>query len=659
MEETFLKIDINLSQNLTKGDYFELQLKDNNSKDFIVSGTFTQQRLGRNQIELGNNISDTNRNIFNALKADYGNEFDVVLASNHVTMTSRFSRWQYIQTITQPANIGIVFNPQIIEVTPFVISSVEFLPASSDRCSLVKVRVTTTLNMTSYCINQNCTQINSDVVEFDYSRGATIQFNAVRNSNNIQRLITTPHPIVNVINFINVSVIDSDNGATAIVYVPFTDSVQVQYSLDNINWQPGNTFSGLLQGNYIAYVKDEFGCNQTKSFTVLHQNFSSPVVFISKENSFRFIEPFESYNTDENRSFCKSAAKLNYGYIQEFLNTDMITTQFRSNFQQISVNALNITDNTSNVIPLNKITNNIGLKTKYNQVKKYRISANQFGLYFVNGQILDYDTNALVDTYNLNGSLPLWAMIGNVIQIAGVSYYINSIGYDESVNAEVLIFNGAPPLFTQDVTVSSIYNIQDYEVYEFTVDMGMFLGKEMIIEILNQDPNFGDYIWKSERINVVASLTNYLELRYYNSSNTNVIYSSGIQHLLRIPYNTIKAVDSDSNESYKTDTNTHLLNSDVYEITDFEFIPLPLELYRKLKIALSMDNVFIDGTGYTKNAEFQKENLGSTNLYKLTAAMVKNGFVFNSNMNVSQIITDENVNVPGLVQIGSNGYVAL
>lgn len=86
-------------------------------------------------------------------------------------------------------------------------------------------------------------------------------------------------------------------------------------------------------------------------------------------------------------------------------------------------------------------------------------------------------------------------------------------------------------------------------------------------------------------------------------------------------------------------------------------MPLPLELYRKLKIALSMDSVFIDGTGYTKNSEFNKENLGSSNLYRLTASMIKNGFVFNSNRDNSEIITDGVINVPGLIVSQITGYI--
>lgn len=660
MEDNILEIGISLSENVSLENSFAMYLKDSIGANYNIIGTFTPQRNGRYQIELGQTKEQTLHNINNAFKLDYGEDFNITLDDSLVVMKTKLPGWQYISQIKNPADLTIGLNPQIVPISDFKINSVTFLTSALAPCDFVKIRVVTSQASISYCINSSCVPHNSSIIEFNYPRGSSFKFDAANGLGKfVSKTIQTPPPIDTVSDRIRVVVLQSTTGATATVIYPYTDLLVYQFSLDNINWQTSNTFSGLLEGNYTLYVKDNLGCSKIIPFTILEQNFGKPIVFFSKENSIRFIEPSGEYETDENRSFCKSAAKLNYGYIQEFLNTDIITTQFRSNYNEVSVSVFNITDQSSVVLPVNKLTNNIGLKSKYNQAKKYQISSTQFGIYFESGQILDYDTNDIVDTYNLNGSLPIWAVLGNIIQIDGTSYRIDSIGFDENVNAEVLIFNGSSSNITQNVTVSCIYNIHEYEVYEFVVDMSLYLDKEIRTEISNQDPNFGTQTWKSERISVVEFLPKYLEIRYSNSTNTNVIYSSGIQHILRVPYNTIKAVDTDSNESYKTDTNTHLLNSDVYEVTDFEFIPLPLELYRKLKIALSMDMVFIDGLGYTKNAEFQKENLGSTNLYKLTASMIKNGFVFNSNKNVYEIISDGNINVPGLIELTSDGYISL
>lgn len=660
MAANITEIELEFTDNPSQGSSFELIFNDQNNDTFVLKETFVSKRSGVNQIEIGIDLDATIKNVYRALTMDYQGAFNnTIISGNKIKISPINNDWVFIDSVVAPSNLPINFTPSEIPVNDFKILLVEFLPASTNQCENVKIRVTTNQPMTSYCVDHSCQTINSNVVEFERMRAVQYRFDAVKGSLIDTRLIKTPSPITNLINSLSVSIINSELGATATVIAPFTYELELQYSLDNIVWQNSNVFSGLDNGNFIAYVKDIYGCTKSKPFTVLNENFGSPFVFVSKENSIRFIEPVDYFETDENQSFCTSTAKLNYGYIQEFLNTDVITIQFKSNFQTINCLIREVSSGAIINISPEKITNNIGVKTKYNQVKKYKISDTQFGVYFESGSILDYDNNSFVDTYSLSGSLPAWAKLGNTIQIESAFYFIDSIAFDENVNAEVLIFNGVGPSVVTNVNVSCKYNLHDYEVYELVADMGLFSEKEIVIEIVNVDPNFGNYSLISERISVIESLTDYLEIRYFNTSNTNVIYSSGIQHLLRLPYNSIKSNDTDSNESYKTDTNTHLINSKVYEITDFEFLPFPLELFRKLKIALSMDTVFINGVGYTKNAEFNKENLGSTNLYKLTASMIKNGFVFNGSQNNSELISDEIINVPGLLEINQNGYVGL
>ena len=658
--EDFLQLDINIEQNLALGNYFAIYLKDSIGANYNIIAEITEQRTGKYQVELGNSIEGTLLNLANSFKLDYGNEFNISKNISGLTLNSKTPGWQFLNGLKQPNDLQISFNPNIIPILNFNISSINFTQAIVDKCSKVKVIVTTSHAMTSYCVNQLCNTINTNVLEFEYFRGASVLLNLKGpNGESIDKIIEMPPLIESVNDKIKVVVTNGINGATANVIYPYTDLLIYEFSLDNINWQQSTTFADLLEGNFNLYVRDNLGCSKVIPFSILSENFTTPVVEVSKENSIRFISPKIDFETDENRGFCESDSKLNYGFIQEFLDSDIITTQFRSNYNSISVKVFDFTEDIESIIPINKITHNIGLKAKYNQVLKYPISSTQFGIYFEQGQILDYDTGQLLDTYSLNGALPIWASLGNILKIDGIDYKVDTIGFDENVNAEVLIFNGAMALTPTFSTVSTVYNLQEYEVYEFVLDMSLYANKEIKIKIENSDPNFGECTFLSERLSINQTLNNYLEIRYSNSTNTNIIYSSGISHLLRLPFNQIKAVDSDSNESYKTDTNAHLLNADVYEITEFEFIPLPLELFRKLKIALSMDKVFINGTGYIKNAEFQKENLGVTNLYKLSAQMIKNGYTFNTNKNTAELIVDGTINLPGLIETNSNGYIQL
>lgn len=663
MTENILNIKIQLNANLSIGDSFNMYVIDEIGEVSTIKQTVSERRLGPNQVTIGETVGETLSYLNQALNFDYGTNFDVELIEDALALNliSKKINLSFDRVELFPPDLPITVDPIVVPVENFKINTLEFLPTGLNPCGNILIKITASQPVARYCVNNVCFEPNSPVVEFLYNRGLNLTIELTNYLGaKISRNIQTPPPLETASERIRLYISDDVNGGSVQVIHPYTTMLNYEFSLDDNNWQGSNGFYGLPVGSYTMYIRDQYGCKKLIPFNILEKNLGEPYVLISKENSFRFIEPKKNFYNDESRNFCKSPAILNYGYIQEFLNTDVITTQFRSNYKNIEVRIHEQESKALTIIPPVKKTSNIGNKVKYNQVRKYRIDNNQFGIYFESGQILNYDNNAFIDVYELNGSLPVWAKLGNIISIDSVKYKIESIGFDETVNAEVLIFSGYANFALENVVVSSVYNINNYEVYEFTVDFSMFANKEIRIEIINSDPNYGEYVWLSESILTKEDLTNYLEIRYLNTTNTNIMYSSGIKHLLRLPYNTIKANDSDTNENYNSDTNTHLLDSKIYEVTDFEFMPFPLELYRKLKIALSMDNVFIDEVGYTKNAEFTKENLGLSNLYKLTASMIKNGFVFNSSSNIKESIVDNpNINVPGLIQLTSNGYIEL
>ena len=65
----------------------------------------------------------------------------------------------------------------------------------------------------------------------------------------------------------DVSVSFTNNGS---VTINASDAAMrgFEYSLDNVNFTTNNTFGSLFSGNYTAYVKDQFGCTASTTFTV-------------------------------------------------------------------------------------------------------------------------------------------------------------------------------------------------------------------------------------------------------------------------------------------------------------------------------------------------------------------------------------------------------
>jgi hypothetical protein len=90
--------------------------------------------------------------------------------------------------------------------------------------------------------------------------------------------------ILNAANF-DAQVNNSPNGATAIINNT-SFGLELQYSLDNINFQNSNLFNGLDVGSFT--FKDQFGGSISKSFTVNEFGIYKPYLYISKSNSIRF-----------------------------------------------------------------------------------------------------------------------------------------------------------------------------------------------------------------------------------------------------------------------------------------------------------------------------------------------------------------------------------
>ncbi|MBS1656329.1 MAG: SprB repeat-containing protein, partial [Bacteroidetes bacterium] len=83
---------------------------------------------------------------------------------------------------------------------------------------------------------------------------------------NIFANVETGQPLSGSVNTTDVTCNSGNNGSAIIT---ISNGVgPYQYSLDNISYQPGNSFSGLAAGNYIVYFKDNNSCSGTQTFTI-------------------------------------------------------------------------------------------------------------------------------------------------------------------------------------------------------------------------------------------------------------------------------------------------------------------------------------------------------------------------------------------------------
>lgn len=663
MEENQLEIDLSFTDNVKIGDKFSINILENNNK-LNINGEFVKQRTGINQIERGENLIDTITNLNRSLTLDHGNISDIKTISNGVKIITKNGNWQYVDSTFTPG-MPININPQVTPISIFKITSIEFFEAANFKCNKVKVRITTNQNMSSYCINQTCNQVNSTSIEFEWFRGISFTVDIVNSLGTlIQRTVQTPNTIETLFNKISLNILNSLQGGSVTIIAPFVTDFNHQYSLDNINWQDSNSFNGLLEGNYTAYIKDQYGCRKEIKFSI--NPYVNNIVklndfqYISKANSIRFAKRDDfstNHKTDENTLSCEMDVIKPYKAIQLFNTTDIITTQFKSNYENHNVLVLK-EDGNNDSIPIIKKTDNIGLKEKRTAIK-FNAGNGLTGIYFLTGNILDFDTNAVLSAYELNGFLPEWAKKGNTIQMENTWFKIIDIIFDELKNADIILINNYYVGNDTNTVVAAKYNRENYDVFEFTIPMASYQNRKVKVQIeVSSEDEVISYL--SEEISVKDLHPNTLEIRYQNTKNTDIVYSTGIEHLLRIPYDANAGKDVNNSENHKTDDRTILLDAKIYESNSFKFEPLTKELWRKLKIALSHDLIFIDSIGYVKDEDFETEGpLGQTNLYILSATMIKTGQVYsNKESNDNIIIGDIQIpDIIGLIGLDGQGFI--
>lgn len=520
-------------------------------------------------------------------------------------------------------------------------------------CTHAKLNITTNVLATKILspivVNPN----SNNPFSFEVLRGVDFELKLENANGTIISQIYVSPSILNPLNF-NVLVNNGPTSASVIIENSNNVGLTFQYSLNNINFQTSNIFSSVLPGYYIVYVKDNLGCQIQKTFIVDEFGIKVPNFYISKSNSIRFANRItfgdsENYKNDENTLSCEVDVKLAYKEIQFFQSADVITTQFKSNYTTNIAKVIKA-DATEVVIPIIKKTNNIGIKEK-RDARKINLGGGKTGVYFISGNIYDYNTNLIIGPYVLNGLLPEWAIIGNYFQMSGVWYLIENIVYDQVKNADVLVFTNIYTGLEVNVIAGTIYNRENYEVYEFSIDMVNYIEQKFRVELLNSDPKFTALKHLSEEIYCKVKHEQTLEISYFNNTNTDILYSTGIIHKIRQPYNSIKGISDESSQNHKTDTDVVLLDAEIYEADDIVFEPVTKEIWKKIKIALSHENVLINSVAYVKKGDFNTEGpLGQSNLFVLTASMIKSGNVYNSKSSGNSGFTGTEIEIPGLIE---------
>jgi len=602
-----------------------------------------------------------------SFELDYNtaNLYEVSRVGNIVTIKCTSPFYKFLSGIaidnsSSPGILNIVFVSNNGTGSVFDITNIAYSGATNP-CDNILVSVTTN-ELATDVITPNIGVNTSNPFTFEMTR-ATNGIVKCKSAANIeaQGNFITP-PFLNSAN-ISFNMVSNPVESTVTIAVNNTSGLILQYSINNTSWQASNVFI-LVNGNYTIYVKDQYGCNVNKLFSVTSAGNRVPYEYLSKSNSIRYANRIDWNNNDNHKTLDNSLSyeaevPLPKMEIQQFQSNDVIPTHFKSNYMDLSAVVIN-EDQTETNIPIVKKTNYIGLKDKRDaRIISTTGDPTKTGIYFDSGNLYDYDTG--IDTgedYALNGALPKWGMVGYYIEFNGSWFLIEDVLFDEDRNVDLLIItNNYFGANDATIKVSSLYDLENYEVYEYDIDFANYIDKQISVRLNQKDPIFPEVIYLSELIDVRNKQFGMVEIRYRNETNTDILYSTGIEHKIRIPIHKIDAKPKASLNSNDTDTSTILLSAQSRQVYQYTFHPVTEQKMETLVLALLHETILINGEYFVSDSPPEIEGaLGDTNWYIVKANMTKTNSVYNSQTGGSKNFSSGNTEIPNLIQ-GSSGFI--
>ena len=657
---TFAQIQLTFNSDLTAGEYLTFS---------FGLGTITEnwvtKRIAPNQAVIGTPTEiDGERSAISfvdAIELDYTYlQVEITRADNVVTIAATDPEYQFSFDGGEPvADVTPVIDNTT--ETPLTIDSITFTTADTDPDENVKVNIETNIAIAKMTSPIEIDPVSSNPFDFDYPRGTKIKLVLETSGGQmVEEIVELPSALTAA--GISIEQIQTPEGTTIVVSSDTNTETILEYSLDGVTYQSSSSFPGLPEGGQTVYVRDQFGIVRTVDIDIQF-GAVSPYFQISKSNSFRMANRIThgdcgNYKNEENTLSCEENVPKPYTEIQQFQSCDIITTQFRSNYPQVTAN-VHIVDGNSviGVSGMEQITENIDRKDR-RDCFKFTLPDGRLGIYFTSGNLYDWTTGVDIGDYVLNGALPEWGIVGNYLHINGSWKLIQNIVFDDDRDAEVLVVNDTVPVSGDVLTqVRSRYNREEYEIYEFTIDLVSYLGQKIQVEIRNFDSSVNGWetiSYKSEIIDVQVRHADTVEIQYWGRENTDIYYGTGIRHKIRIPLFEIpKALPGSEIEINKGDNDANLLKSTQYEYIEYQLGPVTTGVMRKLCQALVHTDILFDGVECLGESIDTEGPLEDTNLYIVKAKMLKSRDVYNSDSGPGAL-GQGSLEIPAIVDGGTN-----
>ena len=591
-------------------------------------------------------------NYVDSFNVDYNNTGLYTITSNGDVVTISANNPESQFSITANSTIGaltaVVINQDAPEV--FSIDDISISEASTTPQDNVKLSITT--NVQADGIRQPIIQdAATNPLILDVLRNENLTVTMRLNGDDVSQVITVPKLLTS---YFDLSVVRTPGDAyikvvKGAIVSSSTNLLTYQYSKDDVYWQRSTTFTGLPEGAGTIYIKDSIGGKISISYDV--NEFVPNLVDydalceISNLNPIRFKDYVEwndltPKNPENTLSYEEDIKNPDLHYKQLWQRTDVVLTQIRTNYENVSATLIQKGGNTTPLTVI-KRTNNMNI-TDVRDTSVISVSyngSNYTGLPFDGGKTYDPLTLEEIADYNIGTAVPEWVNKGDYINLDGAGWHkVIDIVYENNsytVIVDLLFIDF--PFLTGIYKATTVYNIVDWEAYEFSVNFSID-EDDYIIFVEVQDDNFGTKTYLSEWQNVKETQNNTFLIEYYNTVNNELNFATGFSGVVRIPFvEHLKWKPNTEQNIYVSDTNTIPLENKYRSFWDFAAFPLPTKIAEKLTLILSQDRLFINGINYVREGDVETNPIG--NKYQIKTSLVKSNYIFDSNSQGTTIET--------------------
>jgi len=599
-----------------------------------VFETFVNLRQGPAQVTDGDRLQATT-NFTTAWNLDYknfGSTNNLVALYNLYTVTIVLSNdtWQFDSvsgTLIDNSKVSAVINNE-----PIAAEYHAFLKGydpDTNPCTDLLTNLSASGGIDYYKVYENGVLLLDNAAspfQVSFKRGTYHTIRITDSPGNLINKMPLNIPRKYIENDINTLVSNFTEGATLTINVDYIGeyNLPLSYSIDDVTFQTLNVFSGLPAGNYTVYVKDPFGCVTSKQIIIDGFTDLTETVFtISDINALHFAKVEEGKKNLRNTLSCNELKRVTYPFYHRFLADDVITTQLKTNAAYLNIYTID-SEGTTNQLSAVQKSNNTNLKAK-STATYFDLGGGRSAIRFGLVDILDYTTETVIEQADFGFSLPEWAnKQESYVTISGLGQVkIDSISYSDTYDSFILEFNIAFA-GTADRIISAVYNLQPYELFEFTTAMATNPDLFQVVIEAGLDADNIQFTFISEKIKQVLDNENLFKIVYSDDENKgDMVYQTEIQHLIRLEGQT-DYIGEQNTEGYDGDTEFYATENSVYTSERFYFPRLSTNIAHKLRLVSAHKLLNINGIFY-KIAETPEINTDINNNSKSFSVLLKSG----------------------------------